>query len=240
MNRRRGCLVAAVLVLVAGWIAYRGASSVVERKIEQQVTAQLPRWVGTNNTGYQVKASAGLAGASRGVIGAVSIKGRDVELKDGLRLKQVRTTLRGIHVDREKKAIRSIESAEFEVMIAADQLAALLARQYPDLTNPQITLHDGYLTASATRMVADVTTRVEIDAEPTIEPPDGLRLQVREIRTGETASDEHARRALTEELSQAIIRLSNWGFKGQLTSIRVSPEGITLSGDGNIVGGPAL
>lgn len=239
LNRKRGCLVAAVLVLVGGWIAYRGASSVVERKIEQQVAAQLPKWVGANS-GYEVKATAGLAGASRGVISAVSIEGRDVEFRNGLRLKQVHTTLRGIHVDREKKAIRRIESAEFELMIAADQLAGFLARQYPDLPNPRVTLHDGYLTASVTPTIGSTTVNVEIDAEPVIESPDGLRLQVRDMRTSGTVSEEQALRTLTEELRKAVIKLSDWGFKGRLISVGVSPEGITLSGTGNIVGSPAL
>ena len=222
-------MIALVLLGVGLWAGYRYAGRVVEQRIEREVAARLPSLIGASGS-YRVNASAGLVGAARGRIESVRIEGRDVQLKSGVKLKRLDTTLRGIHVDPAKRTLTRIDEAQFSASITGEELNGFLSRKYPDIPS-RAELHEGYVTVTARPRVRGGRVRVEADASLEIENGTRLVLRVHKVASGPVTAPDVAQRYIEQKLNP-VLDLTSLGFKGRLTSVTIRRDAIALSGKG--------
>ncbi|MBA3353094.1 MAG: LmeA family phospholipid-binding protein [Blastocatellia bacterium] len=136
----RACVLGLALIYSALWLS--GCASMTEARVEQRITAELPRVVGPAAR-YQVNVQGARDNGEIADIRRLHVIGTRVEREKSPVLDRIEVTMSDIVFDRKEKRLLSLGTADANVRVLPSDLAAFLDAR-PGLDNVIVTLYPPY------------------------------------------------------------------------------------------------
>ncbi len=226
----------ATLLSLALWLT--GCATVVDKRVEQLIAAELPRVVGPAAR-YDVNVDGARETGEIIDIRRVRIVGERVERAGSPVLKRIDVTMIDLVVDRKEKRLRSLGTADASALLLPADIAAFLDAR-PGLDNVQVALFPpseisietqfalaGFALPRSTR--ARVRGRlIASDGRLVMEIID---LRVAGFPVGTIPS------IVVEKLVNPLVDLSAMPATTRISSVQVMPDAVLLKGSGSLIPG---
>lgn len=209
-----------------------GCGRPVNRAAERRIRDALPQLLGSARS-YRVHVSGEPLSTVRGRLQHVAIDGDDVSLRNGLLLDRLNLELSGVDVDTARGRVQSIQSATFTAVMGEVALDEFMAGEAPEgetIRAARVKLGPGQeVTLSAERVTLGIGIPFSLRGPLRLAGPERLQLDPDRMTVVGVPITGRVLQFIKRRFESAID-LSTLPFPIGLTSVRVSPGMLTLTG----------
>ncbi|MDQ3216199.1 MAG: DUF2993 domain-containing protein [Pseudomonadota bacterium] len=235
----RAGVLGTVLTYSTLWLS--GCASVMATRVEQRITAELPRVVGPAAR-YEVNVQGARDNGEIADIRRLHVIGTRVAREKSPVLDRIEVTMSDIVFDRNEKRLLSLGTADANVRVLPSDIAAYLDAR-PGLDNVVVTLYSPYEVTIETQFAiagfalprvtsAKIRGRLVVnDGKLTMEVVD-LRVAGFPVGTIPTI--------IVERLINPLVDLSAPPAAARVTSVQVMSDSVLLTASGTLAGDPAV
>lgn len=223
----RKCFI--LLLMVAISVVAGCVGKPVRDKIESSVEQSLPDIIGPAQS-YSVEVYGPPLRAMKGKLDGVDITGREVKLPAGITVSRRSVQIRDLTVDPDTRQIQRVGSTRYEATLSEAEVNRNIKQRYPDIPGLNVGLNKGFLTVTAKPGISGIRATIEADSGVQVRDKRILELDLRDIRAVGISAPGFARNFINERIP-SIFDVKDLGFDATVESVKIEPQGLTLSGD---------
>lgn len=222
-----------LLVLFSAAILCAGCGR-AERHAENKIAEALQRRLGPAKS-YDVNITGSPMRLLKGKMERLDIVGKDVDLEKGIKLASLNVTIHDLVFDTNTQEIKDAGSTVFAATIAQNELTKYLHKNYPDVPDLKISLHDGYIDVSAKPTLAGIGVNVKTEASILVKDHHLLILDLKKASAAGVPAPEFARNYIETKVNP-IFDSKDLGFNATVNSLNLAHGSISISGNLDLVG----
>ncbi|MEN6357482.1 MAG: DUF2993 domain-containing protein [Armatimonadota bacterium] len=204
-----------------------------ERHAENKIAEALQQRLGPAKS-YDVNITGSPMRLLKGKMERLDIVGKDVNLEKGIKLESLNVTVHDLVFDTKTQEIKGASKTSFSATIAQSELAKYLHKNYPDVPELKISLHDGYIDVSARPAVAGVGVNVKTEADIHVKDHHLLILDLKKVSAAGVPAPEFARNYIETKVNP-VFDSKDLGFNATVNSLKLAQGSICVAGNLDLV-----